>query len=303
MRLTNDRKTWGFEQSRDNPHMFRNFVAGKTKAILVVHMDELLALTVTKEEAIATFVGELRSTFKIKDLGEASYYMSCHITRNRAKKELKFDQNLEARTITDRFGIDKTAMVPVMEGVKPLSKEHCPKKPQEKEEMTKIPYRKAVGALMWTSTMIRPDISSAACTVANICENSGMAHWKTVVKIIQYGRRTLERGITYGGDWNGRTIMLRAWTQGGRLQVGRYVLAVALSAGFRGPRRSPRREVRRQSTWPCQRSWRRYYFSVRYKPLSYLPSRVTPSTSWRTTKGPSRWPPIGIRPSERRTST
>ena len=55
--------------------MFRKFVAGKMEATLVVHVDDLLALTVTKE-AMETFVGELRSTFKIKDLGEGSYYMS-----------------------------------------------------------------------------------------------------------------------------------------------------------------------------------------------------------------------------------
>ena len=54
----------------------------------------------------------MHSTFKTKDLSEASYYMCYHITRDRAKRELKFDQHLYAQTITERFGIDKTAMVP-----------------------------------------------------------------------------------------------------------------------------------------------------------------------------------------------
>ena len=85
MRLTNDLKTLGFEQLRADPCVFRTFVAGKMEAILVVYVDDLLALTVTKE-AIETFGGELRSTFKIKDLGEASYHKSYHITRDRPKK-------------------------------------------------------------------------------------------------------------------------------------------------------------------------------------------------------------------------
>ena len=84
MRLTNDLKTLGFEQSRVDPCVFRKFVAGKMEVILVVHLDDLLALTVTKE-AMEIFVGQLHSTFKIKDLGEASYYMGCHITRDRTK--------------------------------------------------------------------------------------------------------------------------------------------------------------------------------------------------------------------------
>ena len=72
MRLTNDLKTLGFEQSHADPCVFRKFVAGKMEAIRVVYVNDLLALTVTKE-ATENFVGELRSTFKIKDLGEASY--------------------------------------------------------------------------------------------------------------------------------------------------------------------------------------------------------------------------------------
>ena len=97
-------------------------------------------------------------------------------------------------------------MVLATAGVKPLSKEHGPKTP-EKEEMTKIPYRKAVGALIWTFTMTRPDISSVVRTVAKFCESSGMANWKAVVKILQYVRRTPEREISYGGDRNARTVV------------------------------------------------------------------------------------------------
>ena len=205
MRLTDNLKTLGFEQSRADPCVFPMFVARKTEAILVVYVNDLLALTVTKE-ATETFVGELRSMFKIKDLGEASYCMSCHITRDRAKKELKFAQHLYARTITERLGIDKTAMAPATAGLKALSKGHGPKTPSEKKLMTKIPYREAVGALMWTSTMGRPDISRTVHTVAKFFESPGMAHWKAIVKILQYVRRTPERGITYSGDGNGRTV-------------------------------------------------------------------------------------------------
>ena len=148
MRLTNDLKTLGFEQLHVSPCAFRTFVAGKMEAILVVHVDDLLALTVTKE-AMETFVRELRSMLKIKYLGEAPYYMGCHITRDWSKKKLKSNQYLYVRTITERFGIGKTAMVPATAGGKSLSKEHGSKTPEEKGKMTKIPYREAVvGALM-----------------------------------------------------------------------------------------------------------------------------------------------------------
>ena len=50
---------------------------------------------------------------------------------------------------TERFEMDKTAMVPATAGVKPLSKEHGPKTPEEKGEMTKILYREAIRALIY----------------------------------------------------------------------------------------------------------------------------------------------------------
>ena len=111
MRVTNDLKMLGFEQSQANPCVFRTFVAGEMEAIVVVHVDQPLALAV-KNEAIEIFVRELRATFKIKDLGEASYFVGRHITRDRAEKKLKFERYLYTRTIPERFVIDKTAMVP-----------------------------------------------------------------------------------------------------------------------------------------------------------------------------------------------
>ena len=66
--------------------------------------------------------------------------------------------------------------------------------------MRKFPYREAVGALMWTATMTRPDIACAVRAVARFYENSGPAHKKAVMKILRYLLHMKEWGITYGGQ-------------------------------------------------------------------------------------------------------
>ena len=58
--------------------------------------------------------------------------------------------------------------------------------------MRKFPYREGVGVLMWTATMTRPDIACAVCAVARFCKNSGPAHKKAVMKILQYLLHTKE---------------------------------------------------------------------------------------------------------------
>ncbi|TYK15863.1 gag/pol protein [Cucumis melo var. makuwa] len=54
----------------------------------------------------------------------------------------------------------KKGLLPFRHGVH-LSKEQCPKTPQEFEDMRRIPYASAVGSLMYAMLCTRPDICYA----------------------------------------------------------------------------------------------------------------------------------------------
>ena len=123
--------------------------------------------------------------------------MGCHITRNRKARELNLDQHLYVEPMVKRFDVKKVTEVPAASRVPTLSKADERRNLEEKEEMRKFPYREAVGALMWTATMTRPDIACAVRAVARFCENPGPAHKKAVMKILQYLLRTKEWRITY----------------------------------------------------------------------------------------------------------
>ena len=49
------------------------------------------------------------------------------------------------------------------------------------------------------ATITRPDIASTVHAVAKFCENPGLAHIKTVLKVMQYMLHTKEWEIAYGG--------------------------------------------------------------------------------------------------------
>ena len=53
-------------------------------------------------------------------------------------------------------------------GVPTLSKEDEPQTPEETEDISKFPYREAVGAFMWTVTMTFPDIACAVYAEARL---------------------------------------------------------------------------------------------------------------------------------------
>ena len=155
--------------------MFRKVVDGGAKMVVVVHVDDILAHA--KDQAtVDTFAAELGQKFKLKDMGDAGYYMGCHITRNRKARELKLDQHLYVESMVKIFYAKKATKIPAAPGVPTSLKADEPRNPEEKEEMMNFPCREAVGTLMWTATMTRLDIACAVRAVARFCENPGPAH-------------------------------------------------------------------------------------------------------------------------------
>ena len=227
-KLCDDMTAIGFEQAKADPCVHRKVVNGEAEMVVVVHVDDILAYAKDKA-TMDRFAAELGQKFKLKDMGDAGYYMGCHITRNRKARELKFDQHLHVESMVKRFDLKKTTKIPAASGVPTLSKADEPRNPEEKEEMRKFPYREAVGALMWTATMTRPDIACAVRAVARFCENPGPAHEKAVMKIFQYLLHTKEWGITYGGQGCG--LCMEAYTDsdfGACLDIRRSVSGAVL---------------------------------------------------------------------------
>ena len=137
----------GFEQAKTDPCVFRKVVHGEVEMVVVVHVDDILAHA--KDQAtMDRFAAELGQKFKLKDMGDAGYYMGCRITRNRKARELKFGKHLNVESMVKRFDVKKTTKIPAASGVPTLSKVDEPRNPEEKEEMRKSPYREAVGTLM-----------------------------------------------------------------------------------------------------------------------------------------------------------
>ena len=83
----------GFEQAKAYPCVFCKVVDGEAEMVVVVHVDDILAHA-KNQATMDKFAAELGHKFKLKDMGDAGYYMGCHISRNRKARELKFDHHL-----------------------------------------------------------------------------------------------------------------------------------------------------------------------------------------------------------------
>ena len=85
-----DKTAIGFEQAKADSCVFRKVVNDEAEMVVVVHVRRHCCHA--KDQAtVDRFAAELGQKFKVKDMGDAGYYMGCHITRNRKARGLKLD--------------------------------------------------------------------------------------------------------------------------------------------------------------------------------------------------------------------
>mmetsp|Transcript_43262 Transcript_43262/g.122550 ORF Transcript_43262/g.122550 Transcript_43262/m.122550 type:complete len:159 (-) Transcript_43262:159-635(-) len=66
---------------------------------------------------------------------------------------------------------------------------------EQHDHMSKVPYREAVGSLLYSAVTLRPDIAYAVKECAMYCNCAGKRHWEAIKHIIRY----LENGRSTGG--------------------------------------------------------------------------------------------------------
>ena len=87
-----------------------------------------------------------------------------------------------------------------------LSLDMCPKTPEEKEKMFRVPYASAVGSLMYAMMCTRPDICYVVGLVSQFQSNPSQKHWMAVKRILRYLKGTSDYMLCYQGKKDLRLI-------------------------------------------------------------------------------------------------
>ena len=118
------------------------------------------------------------------DFGEASSILGIQITTNLAEGWLELDQKRYVEVILDKFGMSECrgVVTPLEPNVK-FSKAQEPSTKEEEQKMEDIPYRQAIGSLMYLMVSTRPDIASSIQVFAKYMQNPGIEHWEGVKRV------------------------------------------------------------------------------------------------------------------------
>lgn len=77
--------------------------------------------------------------------------------------------------------------------------------------MSAVPYKAAVGCLIYLTVWTRFDIAKATHDVAQFSNNPGKTHWQSVKRIYRYLAGTRNHGITYRASGR-KKLLLEGWS-------------------------------------------------------------------------------------------
>lgn len=187
----------GFKKSEADPAVFY-IHQGTNIIILACHVDDC-TIAGSSQELVQSYKEKLKNKYSLTDLGAANWLLGVKITRDLEARTLSLSQSSYINSILTRFNF--TDLKPFATPMDPsihFSKDQCPKTPEEIADMARIPYREAIGSLIYCAVATRPDIAFPTSLLAQYMENPGRVHWEAVKRIFRYLSGTKDWRLTYG---------------------------------------------------------------------------------------------------------
>ena len=176
---------------------------GQDLVALAVHVNNCI-VTGSSTPQVNKFKVEMNKKYRLTDLGPANWLLGIKISCDLANRTISLSQLTYVEAIITRFNFNdlKPSSIPIDPSV-PLLKSQSPSKLEDVAKMKNIPYREAVGSLMYAAMGMRPDIAFATSTVAQFSDNPGWMHWEVVKRIFKYLLGTKRLELVYGGEERG----------------------------------------------------------------------------------------------------
>jgi hypothetical protein len=172
----------------------------KTLIVIVAHVDDL-TIVASSVDLVAQVKERLSEALKITDLGEIHWILGISVRRDRPKPNVITRTRPPTSTRSSNASVSLTfrpLSMPMDPHVQ-LTTTQSPQSQNDFAAMRDIPYREAVGALMYVSLGTRPDITYAVEIVSQFNQNPGQAHWTAVKWIFAYLAGTRDLRLTFGG--------------------------------------------------------------------------------------------------------
>jgi len=147
--------------------------------IIVPEYVDVLLLVALSLAAIYKIEDALHKRFEMKDLCEARVILGLKIRHDKALGTLKLSLGKYAAQVLEKFGMAKCNPIgSPLEVVLQLDKAD--------ESDDALPYREAVGNLMYLMVRTRPDLAFAIGKLSQFVSCYGKKHWAAIKRVLRY---------------------------------------------------------------------------------------------------------------------
>ena len=190
----------GFRALKLATCMFIKYINGCIMIVLV-YVDDIL-IAGANDSDVATLVLAFKDRFKISDSGEVDVYLSIHVERNIARREIYLDQCDYIEQIWKTFkGVENTSVTtPLQQNWRiVIDEELAQASDKDREFVHAFPYRELIGSLLFIMICTRGDVCYAVGYLARF--NSGPCKLACLAakRVLQYLYNTRHKKLVLGG--------------------------------------------------------------------------------------------------------
>ena len=152
------------------------------------------------KNTIHKFKDKLRTVLKIKDLGDLHWLLGIEVKHDCKLRMISFSQHAYIQKIIKKFGLqDAHPLSTPLDPHHKLSQSQSPSTTHQFDDMRNVPYREAIGSLMYTALGTCPDISFAVSFLTQFMQNPGRPHWEVLKHVFRYLKGTKDLKLIIGG--------------------------------------------------------------------------------------------------------
>ena len=165
-----------FVQSTEDPCLYLLFRLGRLILVLAIYVDDMTFAGAPED--VQDFERSVEKKFRVTHGDRLHWLLGIGVEwHDQGACEVALSQKQYIKDVLHRFGMTDAnpASTPASTDAK-LSKDMAPNTEADRKAMEGVPFREAVGCLLYLALGTRPDISAAVGVVARYCSDPGPAH-------------------------------------------------------------------------------------------------------------------------------
>ena len=193
-------KTEGFKPNAADRCFYILVINDREYVLLLLYVDDII-IAATSRALVRKYVEIIGRKYRISASGKLVQYLNIKIEHAVEQKTVYLCQEDYIETMFKDFAFLKNESIttPMDDKVKLIASEEENLDWEQLQYVSKFPYRKAIGAILYVNVCTRPAISYAISTLAQFVEKPTFKACKALVRLAQFVYNTRKDRLALGG--------------------------------------------------------------------------------------------------------